>query len=120
MMICWDVHFPEVARNLANNGAEVIAMPIWGGNPTLAKARAIENQVFLVTSTYTDPNRDWMKTTIIDKEGKMLSIGKDWGTLVMAEVNLSQPKLWRFLGNFRERIYRERPVEGFVEPSETR
>ncbi len=120
MMICWDVHFPEVARNLANNGAEVIAMPIWGGNPTLAKARAIENQVFLVTSTYTDPNRDWMKSTIIDKEGKMLSIGKDWGTLVMAEVNLSQPKLWRFLGNFRERIYRERPVEGFVEPTETR
>lgn len=120
MMICWDVHFPEVARNLANNGAEVIAMPIWGGNPTLAKARAIENQVYLVTSTYTDPNRDWMKSTIIDKEGNMLSIGKDWGTLVYADVDLTQPKLWRFLGNFRERIYRERPVEGFVEPAETK
>jgi len=43
MMICWDVHFPEVARNLSNQGAEVIAMPIWGDNPALAKARAIEN-----------------------------------------------------------------------------
>jgi len=117
MMICWDVHFPEVARNLANQGAEIIAMPIWGGNPTLAKARAIENQFYLVTSTYTDPHRDWMKSTIIDQEGNMLSIGKDWGTLVYADVDLSQPKLWRYLGNFRERIYRERPVEGFLEPA---
>lgn len=117
MMICWDVHFPEVARNLANQGAEIIAMPIWGGNPTLAKARAIENQVFLLTSTYTDPKRDWMKSTIIDKEGNLLSIGKDWGTLVYADVDLSQPQLWRYLGNFRERIYRERPVEGFLEPA---
>ena len=39
LMICWDVHFPEVARNLSNHGAEVIAMPIWGGNPALARAR---------------------------------------------------------------------------------
>ena len=27
-------------------------MPIWGGNETLAKARAIENQVYLVASGY--------------------------------------------------------------------
>ena len=47
-MVCWDVHFLEVARNLSNNGAEVITMPIWGGNPALAKARAIENQVFVM------------------------------------------------------------------------
>jgi len=52
MMVCWDVHFPEVARNLSNHGAEVIAMPIWGANLTLASARAIENQVYLVSSTF--------------------------------------------------------------------
>ena len=45
MMICWDVHFPEVARELAARGAEVLLMPIWGGHETLARARAIENQV---------------------------------------------------------------------------
>src|SRR5262249_54934291 len=31
MMICWDVSYPEVARELAAQGAEVILMPIWGG-----------------------------------------------------------------------------------------
>ncbi len=40
MMICWDVHFPEVVRGLSDHGAEVIAMPIWGGNPALARVRA--------------------------------------------------------------------------------
>ena len=30
MMICYDGFFPEVARELSNNGAEVIAWPVWG------------------------------------------------------------------------------------------
>ncbi len=63
MMICWDVHFPEVARELAARGAEVIFMPIWGGNETLARARAIENQIYLVASGYD------FKTAIFDKTG---------------------------------------------------
>ncbi|MCP5118172.1 MAG: carbon-nitrogen hydrolase family protein, partial [bacterium] len=32
MMICFDNFMPEVARNLTLNGAEVIAMPVWGGD----------------------------------------------------------------------------------------
>jgi len=113
MMICWDVHFPEVARNLSNNGAEVIAMPIWGGNPTLARARAIENQIFLVTSTYTDPGKDWMKSAIFDKEGNLLVEGTEWGKVHVAEVDLGTPKLWPWLGDFKARIHRERPANGF-------
>ncbi|NIQ11494.1 MAG: carbon-nitrogen hydrolase family protein, partial [Gammaproteobacteria bacterium] len=38
IMICWDVFFPGPARTLALNGAEVILLPIWGGNLTLARA----------------------------------------------------------------------------------
>lgn len=38
MMICYDGFFPEVARQLTINGAEVIAWPVWGCNPMLAKA----------------------------------------------------------------------------------
>jgi hypothetical protein len=30
-MICWDISYPEVARELAARGAEVILMPIAGG-----------------------------------------------------------------------------------------
>ena len=115
MMICWDVHFPEVARNLCNNGAEVIAMPIWGGNPALARARSIENQIYLISSTYTDPNRDWMKSGIWDYEGNLLAVGKEWGKVLVTEVDLDRRKHWPFLGDFKARISRERPVEGFRE-----
>ncbi|HEX6987029.1 MAG TPA: carbon-nitrogen hydrolase family protein, partial [Planctomycetaceae bacterium] len=48
MMVCYDGFFPEVARELANGGAEVIAWPVWGCNPSLAVARAAENHVYLV------------------------------------------------------------------------
>jgi len=110
MMICWDVHFPEVARELSAAGAEVIAMPIWGGNPALARARAIENQVFLVSSTYTDPARDWMKSGVWDQEGRLLTVGERWGTVKVVEVDLGQRKYWKWLGDFKARIHRERPA----------
>ena len=48
MIICYDVFFADPARTLATKGAELILMPIRGGDETLAKARAIENKVFPV------------------------------------------------------------------------
>lgn len=110
MMVCYDVFFPEVARKLAMNGAEVIAMPIWGGNPLLAQARACENQVYLVSSTYTSHEDDWMKSGIWDREGRMVQKADEWGTVVVQEVDLSQRTHWRFLGDFQARIAREGPV----------
>jgi hypothetical protein len=38
-MICIDVFFPEVTRMLAMQGAEVIFMPIWGGNLSLFRPK---------------------------------------------------------------------------------
>lgn len=110
MMICWDVHFPEVARRLSNGGAEIIAMPIAGGNPALARARAIENQVYLLTSTLTDVSRpDWMRSGVFGRDGRLLVAAEEWGTVVVAEVDL-RPTRWDNLGNFRDRILRERPA----------
>ena len=55
LMICYDSQFAEPAQALAGRGAEIIFMPIWGGIETLARARAIENKVFLVSSGYDFP-----------------------------------------------------------------
>ncbi len=116
MMICWDVHFPEVARNLSSRGAEVIAMPIWGGNPVLAQARAIENQIYLISSTYTDIENGPMISGIWDQEGTLLvKNGAEWGKVLVADVDLNRRTLWNWLGDFKARIARERPEGGFLD-----
>lgn len=109
MMICFDVHMPEVARGLAANGAEIIAMPIMGGHPALARARAIENQVYLVTSTY-GINDDWMQTGVWDLAGKLRSRATKPGEVVISEVDLARQYLWRAnMGDFKGRLRHERP-----------
>src|SRR5690606_1312999 len=109
MMICFDVHMPEVARGIAANGAEIIAMPIMGGHPALARARAIENQVYLVTATYV-LNDDWMQTGVWGLSGDLLSRAVEPNTVVVSEVDLSEPYIWRAnMGYFRTRLRHERP-----------
>ena len=103
MMICWDVFFPEPARMLALHGAEIIFLPIWGGNINLAKARAIENQVYLVSSTYD------MKTGVFDLEGELIVEGTDDNQIAVVDVDLNAQKLWPWLGDFKNRIPREMP-----------
>lgn len=54
--ICYDLRFPELFRRLALDGAEIICIPAEWPKPrqehwrTLLKARAIENQLFVVSS----------------------------------------------------------------------
>ena len=69
LMVCYDGFFPEVARALTNNGAEVIAWPVWGCNPLLAQARASENHVYVVSSTFMQPKDGWMISAVFDHTG---------------------------------------------------
>ena len=105
MMICWDVTFPEAARTLAFKGAEVIFLPIWGGHLTLAKARALENQVYLVSSTYS------MKTAVFDREGEIVQEATSDDPVIVVEVDLNERTYWPWLGDLKNRIRREVPSQ---------
>ena len=111
LMVCYDGFFPEVARELSNRGAEVIAWPVWGCNPLLAQARACENHVYVVSSTFMDSNQNWMNSAIYDQTGEPIAVAKDWGTVAVAEVDLSQPYVGPYnLGDFHSMIPRHRPL----------
>ena len=109
MMVCYDGFFPEVARELTNGGAEIIAWPVWGCNPLLASARACENHVYLVSSTYTDRKQNWMISGIFDHYGDVIAKADDWGSMAVVEVDLNKPARWNSLGNFRAQIPSHRP-----------
>jgi len=56
MMVCYDGFFPEVARQLTNNGAEIIAGRL-GVQSSAGPGPRCENHVYVVSSTTTDPKK---------------------------------------------------------------
>lgn len=105
MMICYDVFFADPARALAQQGADLILMPIWGGDESLAKARAIENGVFLVASGYDHP------TYIMDPLGERLSEAPADGTVAVATIDLSRRYRQQWLGDMRTRRLKEQRTD---------
>jgi predicted amidohydrolase len=101
MMICWDSEYPDPARALALKGAEIIFLPIWDGEPTLVRARAIENHLFLVESSYGSP------TQILDPEGNQLALAAQIGTAAVATLDLNRRYKDPWLGDMRARMMKE-------------
>jgi predicted amidohydrolase len=111
LMVCYDGFFPEVARELAKGGAEVLAWPVWGCDPLLARARANENRVFVVSSTYMDAGANWMLSAVYDRDGTPLAAAREWGTVAVTEVDLKGRHVGPYnLGDFHAMVQRHRPV----------
>ena len=106
MMICWDLQYVEPARALAVKGAEIIFLPIWGGNETLARARAIENQIYLVASAYDSP-----PTAIYAPSGEILVQARQRPSVVYADIDLNEKLLDEWLGYMKDRFPRERRAD---------
>ncbi len=102
LLICWDVQFPEPARAMAARGAEILLLPIWGGNELLARARAIENSVFLISASYD------MRTFIVDPLGTVLAEAGRAQPIAVAELTLDHQYRQRWLGDMKTRTWKER------------
>ncbi|MFD0047574.1 carbon-nitrogen hydrolase family protein [Pseudarthrobacter scleromae] len=93
--ICYDAWYPEVSRQLAWMGAEVILNVVKTTTPDrkqeliLAKANAIVNQVFMVSVNCAGPTGQG-KSIIVDPEGNTLTEAKDdQPQLLTAELDLA-------------------------------
>jgi len=102
LLICWDTQFADPSRAVALAGAELILVPIWGGNETRVRARAIENRVFVATSGYDFPS------LVIDPDGGILARAEDdEGSVATSRVDLNRRYLDPWLGDMKGRLPKE-------------
>jgi omega-amidase len=97
--ICYDLRFPEFLRAYALAGATAVFLPAEWPHPrcehwrTLLRARAIENQMFVIACNRVgrDPNNLFCgHSCIIDPAGVTLVEGHEEPALLFADLDLSQ------------------------------
>ncbi len=115
MAICIESEFPEVVRTLTLKGAEIVLIPIWGGNENTMQVRARENGIYVVTSSFD------MKCIIVDPRGNILAeTGKGLGNGVATAVcDLDDRTKSPYTGNWRSYMKRMRWPELYEKISET-
>jgi len=101
ILICWDWRFPNAAHILAMKGAEIIFMPIWGGNITMVQSIPMANSLFLVTSFYSD------NSYIFDPNSNVIAQATPENPFVIAEINLSKRYINAWLGEMKKRFKKE-------------
>jgi predicted amidohydrolase len=120
LTICYDLRFPELYRRLTVDGARILAVPSAFTEPTtrdhwevLLRARAIENQAFVVAANQVGRHGPGLRTggrsMIVDPWGVVLAQAPDAETYVVAELDLARLERIRAdlpsLANRRPEIY---------------
>jgi deaminated glutathione amidase len=101
LTVCYDLRFPELYRILAVRGARVIAVPAAFTLATtrehwevLLRARAIEDQVFVVAANQVGEHapgyRSGGRSMIVDPWGIVLAQAPDTETFITAELDLER------------------------------
>lgn len=120
--ICYDLRFPEVFRLYALQGASMIVLPaaftFTTGAPhweLLIRARAVENQVFMIAAgqigPYEPDGRSFGHSMIVDPWGTVLATASDEaGTVAVADLDFAHMESVRrrvpSLANRRPDVYR--------------
>lgn len=101
---CYDLRFPELFRKLALGGAEIITIPAEWPKPrqehwkTLLRARAIENQLFIVAANCCglQGKLDFFGLSqLISPLGNVLKIAEESDTELVAEFDFSEMEAYR-------------------------
>ncbi len=103
LTICYDVRFPELYRTLAVEGARIFTVPAAFTLATtrehwevLLRARAIENQAFVVAANQIGEHapglRSGGRSLIVDPWGVVLATAPDTETFVIAELDLDRQR----------------------------
>lgn len=98
LSICYDLRFPELYRALAARGARIITLPAAFALKTgkdhwepLIRARAIENQAFVIASAQVGIKPDgyvcYGRSLIVDPWGTVIAQAHDAETVILAELN---------------------------------
>ncbi len=101
LTVCYDLRFPELYRILALRGARILTIPaaftkVTGAAhwDTLVRARAIENQAFVIAAdqigTHPPDNESFGGSQIVDPWGEVLARAPDGETFVTADLDLAR------------------------------
>ncbi|MBQ6515954.1 hypothetical protein IJI31_02110 [bacterium] len=100
LTICYDIRFPEIYRSYRKAGADILVnMAAWPFSrsihwDSLTRARAVENQCFMVALTQTgilkDGSRNYGHSLIYDYSGNILSEITEKEGAVFAEIDFSE------------------------------
>lgn len=109
MSVCYDLRFPEMYRSLALKGARIVFVPaaftMYTGKDhwlPLLKARAIENQIYIIAPAqigkHNDRQTTYGKSCIIDPWGNIIALAPDCETVIVADLD------FKFLNKVRKEL----------------